>query len=331
LAVPYRWAVQALLEAFGASLGNVVIDPPDAGPGFWAGGPSAVLHDGVWWLAYRLRRPVDQGRGYANVVARSADGLHFETVAVVTSEQFGAASLERPALVPRPGGGWRLYVSCSTWGSKHWWVEAIDALNPAELASGERHVVVAGGEREAWKDVVVRVDDGRWRMWACRHPLDGGDDAADRMSTWFATSDDGLKWDLVGPALEPGAGWDRRGVRVTSVVPSGSGRWWATYDGRASAAENWSERTGFAAGSDRDLRAVAGPYPSETGSAFRYVSVVLTPDGARAYYESTRPDGAHDLRTVYAPRPVGLSQSEKSLLSSSLSSALSAPKSASSA
>ncbi|WP_289032471.1 hypothetical protein, partial [uncultured Arsenicicoccus sp.] len=34
-------------------------------------------------------------------------------------ESFGAASLERPALV-RLDDGWRLYFSCATPGSKHW-------------------------------------------------------------------------------------------------------------------------------------------------------------------------------------------------------------------
>jgi len=105
---------------------TVVIEPPGTGSGFWAGGPSVVNSAGVFHLAYRLRRPVDQGRGYANVVARSTDGVHFETVATVLASTFDSASLERPALIRRPDGGWRLYVSCSTPGSKHWWVEAVD-------------------------------------------------------------------------------------------------------------------------------------------------------------------------------------------------------------
>ncbi len=37
---------------------QVVVEPEDPRPGSWAGGPSAQLVDGTWWLAYRLRRPV---------------------------------------------------------------------------------------------------------------------------------------------------------------------------------------------------------------------------------------------------------------------------------
>jgi hypothetical protein len=300
-----------LLHSLVESEAELVIAPPGVGEGFWAGGPSAIVVDSEVWLAYRLRRPVDRGRGYANVVARSSDGLRFETVATVTSDQFECASLERPALVRRPDGGWRLYVSCSTAGSKHWWVEAIDADTPAGLPTGTRTVVLAGDDTEAWKDVVVQVDDDGWRMWACRHPLDGGDEAADRMSTWFATSDDGLAWTMAAEALRPVADtWDARGTRVAHVVPY-EGRWWALYDGRRSAEENWRERSGLAVGdSPGRLTAVAGPVPEQVGRALRYASVIDVDGGRRVYFEVTGADGSHDLRTVYVPRPSDASQSE---------------------
>ena len=94
---------------------RVIVPAPGEGRGFWAGGPSAVVaDDGVYWLAYRLRRPLGEGRGYANVVARSQDGEHFETVAVLTRDVFDCESLERPVLTALPDGSWRLYVSCAT-------------------------------------------------------------------------------------------------------------------------------------------------------------------------------------------------------------------------
>jgi hypothetical protein len=293
--------------------GQVAITPPGEGPGYWAGGPSVAYVDGVFWLSYRLRRPVDLGRGYANVVARSADGVHFEPVATVTSEQFGAASLERPALVPAADGGFRLYVSCSTWNSKHWWVEALYAERPEDLADGKRTVVLPGDDATAWKDVVVHRDADQWHMWACRHPLDGGDDEADRMTSHYASSDDGLIWDVTAaPALAPRAGeWDARGARITSVLapsPTEDAGWIAFYDGRASAAENWFERTGYARGARPD-RFVAEGEPTSRGRTLRYLSIATLPDGYRLYWEASRSDGANDLRTEYVPRPVSLNQS----------------------
>jgi hypothetical protein len=98
---------------------EVVLEPEDPRPGSWAGGPSVQLVDGTWWLAARLRRPVGEGRGFANVVSRSDDGVRFTPVVAVGKDRFGAESLERPALVHTPEGRWRLYVSCATPGTKH--------------------------------------------------------------------------------------------------------------------------------------------------------------------------------------------------------------------
>jgi hypothetical protein len=296
-----------ILELLATVDAEVVVPPPGDGVGYWAGGPSAVWHDGTYYLAYRLRRPVTEGRGYANVVARSDDGVRFETVATVTAAQFDCASLERPALVPLEDG-WRLYVSCSTLDSKHWWVEAIESSDLDGLADGKRTVVLPGDTATAWKDIVVRHTGGGWQMWACRHPLDGGDEAADRMTSVYLTSDDGLSWKEVSTALEPTPGsWDQRGTRITSVVRSAES-WLAFYDGRASAEENWFERTGAALGPTPDrFEAIAGPTPA--GRTIRYLSLAETTSGTRLYWEGSRSDGANDLRTAYVPRPLSPSQS----------------------
>jgi hypothetical protein len=275
-----------------------VVAPPGEGPGYWAGAPSAVCVDGQIWLAYRLRKPIGAGRGYANVIARSADGERFETVATVLSDMFDCDSLERPSLLQLPDGSWRLYVSCATPGSKHWWVEALDAPDPEKLPMGERRVVLPGDQHTAWKDTVVHRHGTQWQMWACQHPL--GDDAeADRMQTWYATSVDGIAWTMRGPVLTPTPGtWDARGTRVSAVLGK-----LVFYDGRPSAAENWEERTGIASRAGAKL---SGPIGERS---IRYLSVVELPGGYRLYWEAAGPDGAHDLRTEYVPRPVSLSQS----------------------
>jgi len=85
----------------------LAIVPPGSGPGYWAGGPSAVLADDGVYLAYRLRRPVGSGRGYAVAVAFARDGVNFGApVMMIPKEEMDTESLERPELVRLPDGRW---------------------------------------------------------------------------------------------------------------------------------------------------------------------------------------------------------------------------------
>jgi hypothetical protein len=272
---------------------EVVVPAPGVGPGHWAGAPSAQPDGrGGWVIAYRLRTPGE--RGAHVVVARSDDGVHVETVAALSRERFGAESLERPALVRLTDGGWRLYVSCATPGSKHWRIDALDAADPAGFADAETRTTMPGDELTGVKDPVIRRDADGWRAWVCCHPLDEPGEE-DRMSTRLATSEDGLRWTWRATVLSgtPGS-WDARGTRVTAVLPDGR----AAYDGRASAQDNTSERTGLAHPDGDRLRADgSGPVAD-----VRYLDVVPTHTGYRLYYEAPLPDGSHDLRTCLVPR-----------------------------
>ena len=282
-------------------LSVVAIAPPGAEPGTWAGAPSAVRDGDQILLAYRLRRPIGQGRGYAVAIARSADGVHFETIQVITRDEMDTESLERPALVRTPAGAWRLYVSCATRGTKHWRVELLEAPAPDAFDARQRTVVLPGDTVSAVKDPVIRHEAGTWHLWASVHPLD--DPAStDRMTTDYATSLDGINWTWHGHALSPRPGeWDSRGVRV-SAVRFGAGEIVAYYDGRASAAENYEERTGVAFGESPDALTASdavpvGATPAGRGG-LRYLDIVPLDGGReRWYYELTRPDGLHELRT----------------------------------
>jgi hypothetical protein len=278
---------------------TVVVPAPGAGPGNWSGAASAVLVDGVFWLTWRERRPLTDGRGVAVVIARSDDGERFTPVTQVRREEFGAESFERPVLVPVPGHGWRLYLSCATPGSKHWWVDSLTAATPEELPTGQRQLVLPGDRELAVKDPVVRAKDDGWEMWLCCHPL-GDPGHEDRMTTRRLTSPDGLAWTDRGEVLagRPGA-WDARGARVTAVV--GEDPLTVLYDGRADAASNWHETTGVARWDgtrlvpDDAVPPLRSPY---SDGALRYASAVPLGDGrTRFYVEAARPDGAHDLLT----------------------------------
>jgi hypothetical protein len=292
------------------SLGTTVVEPPEAGSGWWAGGPSAIYHEGVIYLAYRLRRPVAEGRGYVNVIAKSTDGVKFEIVVTIPASSFGAESLERPALVVTKEGQWRLYVSCATPGTKHWRVDLLQADSLEALGQAKPQTVLPGDETIGVKDPVVVWTHGRWHLWASCHPLDvvGQED---RMVTNYAISNDGVKWEWVGTVLagRPGT-WDARGTRITSVMLDGETAM-AFYDGRANAEENWYERTGVAKATlslDKAGKGLVGQFVADGEEpaaisphghgTLRYVSSVnVSGQGLRLYYEAAKPDGSNDLRT----------------------------------
>lgn len=278
-----------------------VVVKPAAGSGgqTWVGSPSAIRVGDEIVIAYRLRDP--QRRGYAVEVARSADGVHFQTLVSISKEQLDCESLERPALVRTREGIWRLYLSCATGGTKHWRVELIEAAAPDGFDPARGRVVLPGNAALAVKDPVIVEHAGLWHLWASVHPLDDPEQA-DRMATDYATSADGLAWTWQGTALKPRPGeWDARGARVTAVRFTSDGVT-AYYDGRASAAQNCEERTGIAAGTGPGALTASGTSwvaeSDDPGYGLRYLTVVDLPDGSeRLYYELTNARGSHDLVT----------------------------------
>jgi hypothetical protein len=269
----------------------VAAPAPGAGPGYWAGASNAVLDtDGSFVVAYRVRNGhdgIDQ-----TVIARSPDGEVLTPVATLDQSRFGAQWMERPALVRTEQGRWRLYVCCGTPASKHWWIEVLEADDPAGFQTADAHPAFPGDDRTAVKDPLVRLVDGRWHAWICCHPLDVPG-AEDRMSSAYATSHDGLDWEWHGTVLagRPGQ-WDARGARLTSVLPDGR----AAYDGRATAEENWFERTGLAESTGQGARFT--PIGDSPVADVRYLDVLPLPAGGfRIWYEARLPDERHELRT----------------------------------
>ena len=119
--------------------------------------------------------------------------------------------------------------------------------------------------------------------------------------------DDGLAWQLGDGALrrpsrELGrAGRPRHQRRGAEARPAD-----AFYDGRASAAENWEERTGARRGGRRRpsapwATAPVAVSPHASGACATSAWCPLADGGYRVVLRGRRPDGAHDLRTELLP------------------------------
>jgi hypothetical protein len=269
---------------------TTAVKAPGSGPGYWAGAPCARLQpDGTWVIAYRVRNGhdgIDE-----TVIAVSEDGERLHAVVTLDETRWNAMGMERPSLLKTEDGRWRLYTCMATKASKHWWIDALEADTLEGLADAEPITVFAGNELTAVKDPLVRRFPGGWQAWICVHPLDTPG-AEDRMRSAYATSPDGLHWDWHGIVLEGRAGeWDARGARITSILHDGR----AAYDGRATAEENWFERTGLTRLDGHRLK----PQPV---ADVRYLDAVALPQGGhRIYYEARLPDESHELRTELIP------------------------------
>lgn len=267
----------------------LVAAPPGHGPQRWAGAPSAALdEDGSVVLAYRVRHSFQED---SNLLARSPDGERFETVLELDKERWGFAMVERPALVRTPEGLWRLYACGSDPLSGRWTVALAESSTVEGLAQAEPRTVFAGDPLTTVKDPVVRLRGGSWHAWLCCHPLEDPG-AEDRMTTAWATSADGVRWTWRGTVLSGAPGsWNQRGARLTGFLPDGT----ATFDGRASAEENWRERTGLAVPADGEAH--LRPLVEEPAADVRYLDVLALPDGGwLTYFEAPLPDGSHELR-----------------------------------
>jgi len=298
--------------------GHTVVEPPGPGAGWWAGASSTVWHDEeqCFYMYYRLRRPRELGRGAECRIARSMDGLHFEDVWRATKDDFRAESVEKASLVVTPDRRFRLYVSYVGEG-RRWHIAMMEARRPTELLPASA-VPVIGPEdigAEGVKDPYVIGVGAGWYMIASYAPSPPS--PAERPDAMHATGDvyatgitkshtglavsaDGVRFHWVGDILSPGDGWDGYAARISSVLRRPP-LFVAFYDGGATVAENYEEKTGLAITWDlrryvrltRDAPALTSPHGS---GSLRYLDAVEAPGGAHLYYEYARPDGSHELR-----------------------------------
>ena len=112
---------------FNPAEGWVIRHPPGNGKGNWAGAPSAFYDEERkrFFLSYRLRKPLSEGRGYITCIAESPDGREFKDIWTGKAVQFNSFSIERSALLMTPQGRYRLYVSYVAADDNRWRIDML--------------------------------------------------------------------------------------------------------------------------------------------------------------------------------------------------------------
>ena len=316
----------AAAPLFDPEQGTVVKEPEGSGPGWWVGAPSAIYdrERRRFYLYYRHRRPLGEGRGWRIEVAESTDGVHFEEIWHATKEQFGSSSIERSCIAKTLGGAYRLYVSHVEMRKSRWRIDLLEADNPRNWDPSRRVTVLEPEDvdAEGVKDPVVFMVGERTYMFVPYGPRSsvvpgsteeqlhgtGNVFTVPRIKhpSGLAVSEDGVRFAWLGDATVPGSGWDRQMARVSCVLYTPP-IFQVFYDGRTGEGDVYEDRTGLYV--TLDLRTFHkltpdGPLLSSPHGqgCLRYLDTVPVGDRIFAYYEYGRPDGAHELRVSVIER-----------------------------
>jgi hypothetical protein len=286
---------------------EVVLEPDENKPEWWAGAPSVLLsEDGTFYLAARMREGVSPRgrRGYEIRILKSADGRRFEPIKRILREDAGVPGFERAALVRHPQTGkYRLY-GCSPLERGWAILKFADADDPADFDGRTARPVLTGEYPDdefvhltGYKDPVVLWDSGRWHMFVI------GAERVERIHHF--ASDDGEVWQPVAktPVME-NTGWHNFYTRPASVVPLTIG-YMFVYEG-----SNFQWRdpvyniaTGLAY--SPELRTFIDLTPHEPllksttpgdYHTWRYSHWLPVRDELFVYYEAARPNNTNEIR-----------------------------------
>jgi len=291
---------------------EVVLEPDENTPEWWAGAPSVVrAEDGTFFLACRMREGNSPRgvRGYEVRILRSADGVNFEPVNHILREDAGVSGFERPAIVQDPATGRFKLYGCA--GFKRGWsiLKFDDADDPAQFdAATARRVLTAEYADDGFAHVngykdpfVIRIRD-LWHMFVI------GYDRVERIHHFV--SEDGENWAAPGrnPIMD-NAGWHDFYTRPASVLPLDVG-YLFVYEGSST---DWRDpvyniATGLAYSPDLatfiDLTPSAPLLKSTTPGDYhtwRYSHWMADGDRILAYFEAARPNNTNEIRVGILP------------------------------
>ncbi|MBI4556744.1 MAG: hypothetical protein HY706_04110 [Candidatus Hydrogenedentes bacterium] len=298
-----------MFENLATQLSNyqVVLEPDENTPEWWAGAPSVTrASDGAFYLAGRMREGKSPKgfRGYEIRILKSADGRRFEPVARLRREDAGLRGFERPAMVRDPKTDLYKLYGCAPleqgWGI----IKFADVADPAEFDPHAMRMIVAADPNESgpypvkgFKDPFVLWVKDEWHMFVI------GMDRLERI--YHFRSRDGETWrrEPLAPVME-NDGWHNFYTRPASVVPMTFG-FLFVYEGSH---ESWHDpvyniATGLAYSPDLerfiDLTPDAPLLKSTTPGDYhtwRYSHWLQVKNQIYVYFEAARPNNTNEIR-----------------------------------
>lgn len=299
----------------------LVREPVGFQNGYWVGAPGAYFaaDENAWYLTYRIRRPrgVPPDRGGEARIARSTNLKTWTDIWSRTKDRLDSASIERCALIKSSDGPWLYFISYVDPADGRWCVSVISASKIESLDPAKAKPVFKAAPLglEGIKDPWITSINGKWHMFLSvalptRATNDQSHSTLDIFNTGecvsatgLATSSDLKTWDWQGIIFKPdNDGWDKYCRRINSIVPVGP-QFFAFYDGSASHAENYEERTGLAVSSDLKFwRSLTPDGPvltvPQASGCLRYIDAHVRGDDSKLFYEVARADSSHEMRVA---------------------------------
>ena len=280
---------------FDPERGRTIMHPPASGKGNWVGAANTIYvsSEKVFYMYYRLRTSEERAKDC--YIARSSDGVHFETIWHAHADELGAISIERAALFAAPGEGFFLYLSYDV-GGNIWKIDRLFAEAAASFKIADRTKAFDPAKLSVRyvKDPWVAQVGGTYHMYIHIRRLDSV------KVTALATSEDGASWKWQGEVLRPGLRWDNYCSRITSAIKVNN-QWLVFYDGTDTEQNNCEEMTGILVSDDmRKFKRVSIDSPALTScnasGSLRYVDALRVGDELYCFYEYASPDASHELR-----------------------------------
>lgn len=327
-----------VLPLFDPDMGRVVRTPSGYGQGWWAGAPCATFDatTNTFYLVYRQRQPLDEGRGVECRIAVSDNGIAYSDIWALPKASLSALSVERAALLYGLDGRWRLYIGHVSPEDRRWRISLLEADEPDRFEMDTLMPVLTAEQVGAegvmnpnvyliGRMVYMIVSYATHEVAldpAVEHRKHAGGDIYSTGLTLSrsgaAISGDGRNFHWIGDVSPIGAStgnrapsrspiWDAYCRRLSSITPLDGGGFLGFYDGGPSVVENHEEKTGVAM--TFDLRTYYSLSPDEASlvspfgsGSLRYVDVLPVGHELFYYYEMARQDGGHELRVVVTER-----------------------------